>query len=139
MNKIIKVDTSNINLLQDFINNLGGASNTFRYFEKRNIHVIKNHLLTILLECNNKVIGYGHLDKENDKVWLGIAVLPDYKGMGYGKIIMSNLINFAKNIKLKNIYLSVDKNNTPAISLYEKFNFALFETTQNTLFYILIL
>lgn len=47
MNGIIEININNIYLLQKFINN--NLPNTFRYFNKRNIKCIENHILTILM------------------------------------------------------------------------------------------
>lgn len=121
---IIHIDTQNIDVLKDFIRNIGVASSSFRYFNSREAEVIKNHLITILILDDKKPIAYGHLDVEDGVTWLGICVLPGFQGKGYSKIIMEELILFGKKSNLKTIFLTVDKDNFKAINLYEKFNFS---------------
>ena len=120
--EIIEVNKNNISLLQNFTNN--NLPNSFRYFNKRPINIIENHILTILLLNNNIPIGYGHIDFEDNKHWLGICILEEYQGKGNGKKIMDYLLN---NKKIDKIYLTVDKNNINAIKLYKKYNFNIIE------------
>ena len=121
--EIVPITPKNIYLLNDFINNLGIASKSFRYFNSRSIEVINDHLKTLVLVEENKTVGYGHLDVEAEVVWLGLCVLPDFQGKGYGKLMMRELIDSAKEYKISKINLTVDKVNKVAINLYEKFNF----------------
>ena len=74
----------------------------------------------------------GHLDLEDDIVWLGICVenLP-YQGKGYGNKMMEKLMNSTT----KPIQLSVDKENKRAISLYEKLGFNIFNEGES-IFYM---
>jgi hypothetical protein len=74
-------------------------------------------------------IGYGHLDKEGDKTWLGVAVISRMRGKGFGERILFYLINRAKSMCLDKIHLSVDIINEGAIALYKKYGF---EKTKNT-------
>ncbi|NEN23432.1 GNAT family N-acetyltransferase [Cryomorpha ignava] len=108
-----------------FLNNAGNSVNSFRYFDKRPLSIIENHLVTCLIrdEAHNYV-GYGHLDKDGDTVWLGIAVAEETRGKGLGKMIMSFLVKRAKDLSVESVQLSVDKTNTPAIHLYLSFGFA---------------
>ena len=62
----INISSQNINILEDFINLLDKEKETFRYFNKRSISVVKNHVYTCLLKHKDEIIAYGHLDKEND-------------------------------------------------------------------------
>lgn len=122
---IKKITISDIDILKNFIQGSGDSLQTFRYYEKRDFKVISNHILTVLLFFNNKAIAYGHLEKEDDKMWLGIMVSESEKGKGFGKVIMSYLISFCKENKFSNIFLTVDKNNLNAINLYQKFKFKI--------------
>jgi len=122
---IKKITISDLDVLKNFIQSSGDSLKTFRYYEKREFKIISNHILTALLFFNNKPIAYGHLEKENDKMWLGIMVSESEKGKGFGKVIMSYLISYCKENKFSNIFLTVDKNNLNAIYLYQKFNFKI--------------
>jgi GNAT superfamily N-acetyltransferase len=110
-------------LIEIFINSMGNSSNSFRYFNSRSTSVIQNHICTILLIIDNTPIGYGHLDKEENSIWFGIAIVEKYIGKGKGKLIIEYLINKADNLKIPEIKLSVDKENISAIKLYEKYGF----------------
>lgn len=104
---------------------MGDASKTFRYFNTRKIEIVYNHLATILLLEAEQPTAYGHLEKEGDDIWLGICVLPQYKGKGFGKLMMNELIRQAKTHSVSKISLTVDKANTDAIILYQKFGFEM--------------
>lgn len=104
----------------------------FRYFKNRDFNIISNHVKTILLKDNDKILGYGHLDKdESNQIWLGIMVCDDCMGFGYGKIIMAELLINQKDI----IKLSVDIENTIAKKLYENNGFVITEIKEK--FYIM--
>ena len=121
-NKINLITNNNINLLQNFIK-LNNSLN-FRYYDNRNIDIIKNHLLTLIITIDNKVAGYGHLDFE-DNIWLGICILEKYRGIGIGTNIMKYLLDYCNNNNIEKIYLTVDKENIIAKNLYEKLGFII--------------
>ena len=121
---IISITNKNINLLKKFIE-LNDSSN-FRYFNSRNVNVIKNHIVTLLVIDDNDIIGYGHLDFEK-YIWLGICVLKKFRGKGYGKLIIKKVIEVANKKNIENIFLTVDKENIHATNLYKKFDFKIIE------------
>ena len=129
--KNIKINDSES--LKEFLNNIGDSENSFRYFKNRDIDVINNHLITCLLYENSIPIAYAHLDEENGKVWLGIAVIENKKGKGLGNMLMEHLINFATEQNLNEIFLTVDLQNINAIKLYQKFHFEI-EAKKNEYF-----
>lgn len=106
-------------------------NNFFRYYKKRNFDVLKNHKYTCLYYYNSDCVGYGHLDSESDKTWLGILIAVKFQGIGIGSIIMDDLIYNSDN----DIYLTVDLKNHNAITLYEKKSFI--KIYQNDKFYTL--
>jgi GNAT superfamily N-acetyltransferase len=130
--KIIKhTDLLSIIELDEFIkSNINGVK-TFRYFSKRPYTIIKNHIYTCLYYINNVCVGYGHLDYENEKTWLGIMVSDSEIGKKIGDQIMDDLISNSEN----NIYLSVDISNNSAVYLYMKKGFEITEKKIN--FYIM--
>jgi RimJ/RimL family protein N-acetyltransferase len=119
----VDIKPDNIYLLKNFIANIGSASETFRYYNKRSVDVISHHLETLMLMADNLPVAYGHLEYENNILWLGICVLPDHARKGYGNLMMKNLIGRAKEHNVDEIDLTVDKINLQAIRLYEKFDF----------------
>ena len=90
----LKIDCNpSIDEVKEFINKIEDSLNTFKYFNSRPFSIIENHLVTILLSDSNQNVGYGHLEIENDIVWLGIAIDSQKKGKGYGNQIMNYLIS----------------------------------------------
>lgn len=121
--EIVELKSANVNLINQFLLNAGSSLKTFRYFEKRSLETIQNHLITYVLVKENQVIGYGHLEREIDKVWLGIAISESQLGKGFGLYLMNTLVDFARKLQIKTLHLSVDKVNLGAIKLYEKVGF----------------
>lgn len=121
--KTLEIKTADVNLVNQFLLNAGSSLLTFRYFEKRSPEIIQNHLKTNVLIKDKKVIGYCHLEREKDKVWLGIAIAESQLGMGFGLYLINALLNSARKLQIKLLYLSVDKVNFGAIKLYEKVGF----------------
>lgn len=83
---------------------------------------------TLLAEVDGKVIGYVSID---ESAWdlsrhvgeLGIAVLPEFRGVGVGSALLESVLHIASEKKLKKICLSVFNTNKLAIRLYKKFHF----------------
>jgi len=130
---IINIDKNNIFLVKNFIKELSNneASKTFRYFSKRTIDVLQNHVLTFILTNDknneNEIIGYAHLDKETsdtiDTIWFGVCILDKYQGKGYGKLLMEKVLEEVKTKNIKKIKLSVDEKNSKAYLMYKKYGF----------------
>ncbi len=129
--KIIDVyDTDDLKM---FLDNCGVSLQTFSYFDKRSFDVLNDHVLTLLIFDNDKPVGYGHLDKEGDVIWLGICVSEQSLNKGYGGIIMRELLSYADDNNL-DIQLSVMKNNIVAYNLYKKFDFKQFKEDSDNVF-----
>lgn len=120
---IKEIGNSDYVLLDKFLQNAGRSLSSFRYFNSRPTSVIENHLVTAVLIHNNAAVGYGHLEKVSDVIWLGIAVSENMIGKGFGKLIMSFLVTRADEMNLPHITLTVDKSNIKAIKLYTHFGF----------------
>lgn len=126
MVKKINSTAEDLQLLSSFLKDAGNSLITFRYFAKRPLECIQNHIYTILvLNENSTPIGYGHLDPQRDIIWLGICVAENQVGNGYGKVIMSELTQKADFDGISELILQVDKANVSAVSLYKKFNFLI--------------
>ena len=113
--------------LDEFIKSNINGIKTFRYYSKRPYTIIKNHIYTCLYYIDNICVGYGHLDFENEKTWLGIIVSDNEVGKKIGDQIMDDLILNSKN----DIHLSVDINNNSAVYLYKKKGFEIMEKKIN--------
>jgi RimJ/RimL family protein N-acetyltransferase len=135
---ILEIDKNNcehISLLLNFIDSLGSSQQSFRYFSKRPVSVIKDHICTVLLIENSRAIGYAHLDKEDECIWLGIAMSDGHTGKGHGNELIRFLINRAEICAIDEIKLTVDEANVQAINLYRKHGFELLKKSDKTLFY----
>lgn len=134
--KISKISyDKNLNELKDFFENVCGASsNSFTYFKKRGYEVIKNHLVTNLLYVENTPAAYSHLDRDGEDIWFGICVGETFKGKKLGEKLMIETLNNALEMKLKNVLLSVYKDNNSAINLYKKLGFYVYKENDISFF-----
>lgn len=135
--EFVQVKYPDVKLLQQFIDEAGASLKSFRYFQKRPLEIIKNHACTFLLVDDGEPVAYGHLDKEDNTIWLGVAVIEAYLGIGLGAMMTKKLIVFAKENNIPIIKLAVDNNNQSAISLYKKLGFVLEEKKEGFSFYSL--
>jgi sugar phosphate isomerase/epimerase/GNAT superfamily N-acetyltransferase len=144
---LTRINNKSTSLLENFLANAGSSLATFRYFSSRTFDVLNNHLVTYILEENGKALAYGHLDKENDIVWLGTCVIESQKGKGLGKKIMRALIAFAEMNCIPTVRLSVDNINSAAQALYiqsgfqkteQRETFSFFEWKNTNLPFILV-
>lgn len=123
LKKIIYNNKSHIKDLIILLEKNPNAVNFFRYFKNRNLQIIKNHIVTLLLYIDNFPVGYGHIDLEKNIKWLGVMVADNFCGKGYGTKIINKLLTTVKG----DIFLSVDKNNISAYNLYTKIGFKIVE------------
>jgi sugar phosphate isomerase/epimerase/GNAT superfamily N-acetyltransferase len=133
--KFTRVSISNTHLLEKFVSRAGKSLETFRYFSSRPFSVVQNHVCTWVIEEGGQVEAYGHLDKEGETVWLGIAVAEHAKGKGFGKKMMQRLMESALALGLPKVKLSVDHVNAAAIELYRQSGFKLIEKRETFGFY----
>lgn len=135
--EIVKITKENLVYLTDFLKNK--ISDYFRYYTKRDTNAINNHTVTLIGNIQYKPMAYGHIDysKDENKYWLGICLLEEYQGKGYGKQMMNALIDIFKNTDIDTLYLTVDKDNTIAISMYKKYSFNIIDEEES--YYIMCL
>lgn len=134
MLQLLLLNKDNRHFIKEFLETADQALHHFRYFKTRPLSVLDNHLATYLIKVGDQYVGYGHLDIEEDVVWLGIAISDDFQGMGLGKLMMEALIAAAKVKDLSAIQLAVDSDNKKAIALYHKMNFKTFKETEKVTF-----
>jgi ribosomal-protein-alanine N-acetyltransferase len=78
----------------------------------------------LVLEISGKVCGYAGFWKILDEGHItNVAVHPDFRRSGYGRLLISSLIANAKEYGITALTLEVRVGNIPAISLYESFGF----------------
>lgn len=70
---------------------------------------------------NYENAGYGFIDDDTPE--LGMAIMPQHRGQGIGKRLLSQMIVFARSNGYPALSLSVDPINKGAFHLYEKCGF----------------
>jgi ribosomal protein S18 acetylase RimI-like enzyme len=93
-----------------------------------------------VLEDSEKILGMGsiHFHRTLTKVAAyieDVAVLEEEHGKGYGKIIVSYLIERAKLRKAKFVELTSNPRRIPATALYQKLGFIIPETNLYRLYF----
>ncbi len=85
----------------------------------------------VVIESNGKIVGHALLDPYKLEVTahavdLTVAIHEGHQGKGYGKAVITYLIEWAKaNPKVEKIMLHVRSSNLTAISLYKKMGFVV--------------
>jgi ribosomal protein S18 acetylase RimI-like enzyme len=78
----------------------------------------------IVVETNNKVIGFGQAILRNDSGEIGrICIDRKYRKMGIGKELMKYLIDFLRKRKVDVIESYCYTKNNPSLKMHEKFGF----------------
>ena len=100
------------------------------FFDVKNIDSIlssldSDRLHYFLLFLDEKLIGFLEFSIVLDEVELyEIAICKEFQGKGYSNKLMDFLFSYCKEHNARTIFLEVNKNNTKAISLYNKFGFS---------------
>lgn len=125
--KFVRVSDESNSMVElvEFVRSLENGSKQFRYFKNRTIQIVKSHEVTLLLKCNRDIVAYGHLEKEDDRLWLGIAVADAHVGQGWGKKMTQKLITEANALSMDKLSLRVDTNNAGGIRLYKNMGFEI--------------
>jgi ribosomal-protein-alanine N-acetyltransferase len=72
------------------------------------------------------IVGYGGLWKIADEAHIStIASHPDYRGMGYGELILAGMIRKSIELGAQYVVLEVRVSNTVAQTLYQKYGFLI--------------
>lgn len=106
----------------------------FNFTVEQETQIIKSHLdhpdkLMIIPEIDEKIIGMlnfscGGRLRNRHQGEFGMSIHPDYQAKGIGKILLQELIVWAKqNPRLETLRLKVHSKNLAAISLYESCGF----------------
>lgn len=122
-NLILRVMTSDD---LDIVMRIEGASFDSPWTRSNFADELKNSdiALPLVLEQNKTIIGFIVLWIIMDECHLAnIALDPDYRGRGLGKLMMQQVIAIARQNQCVKVMLEVRKSNTTAIALYQKFLF----------------
>lgn len=104
---------------------------------KQRIKDIRKQYPWLVLEIDNKVIGYAYLSKFNDRAaydWTcDLAIYIDHNcgHLGYGTKLMKAIIDLAKKDGYKKMISIVTSENNASMSLHEKFDFEKMATFEN--------
>ncbi len=82
------------------------------------------HFDTYLLYSDDTIIGMCNVNRQEDKFYIfGLGILPEYRNQGYGKQMISLLLEELILIKNKRILLEVSSDNQSAFALYKNSGF----------------
>ena len=90
----------------------------------------------IFIRLDNIPIGYGQIIVEDNRaIIVNFGIIEKYRKEGYGKVLLSYLINIAMDNDFSKVSLRVDSNNSIAFKLYHSLGFNIkrkFYTWQKT-------
>ena len=117
---------------------LSYKSNHARFFQYRNKYILQdwinsiinnNHLLDkwiFYYDRHKNIIAIGQLSLlNNDNAEIAISVEDDYQYQGYGKKLVHDLIELAKECNIKQLYITCQCINTTMLSILDKYKFTL--------------
>ncbi len=137
---------SDVKMLQRFIND-ASKEKTFilaqgkKYSYQEELEYVKRLLknikqkqsVALVFETGNRIIGNAQIHKRKEDIHSHIAdfhitISHDYRGFGLGKILMTEIHNFASQElkEIKMFCLSVFGNNTVALRLYKQFGYVIY-------------
>lgn len=91
-------------------------------YEEKQDYYRSDRCVFILLD--NKEIGYAQIIYNKGMYMLvNFGILEEYRGLGYGEILLEYMINLAYDIKLSQLYIRVNDSNYKALNLYKKIGF----------------
>lgn len=101
----------------------------------------ENTCLTYVLDINGGFIAEGSLvlsqneegyTVQNQRIYLSrLIVKKENRSIGLGQMMTEYLIESAKNLGYSEITVGVDVENKPALHIYQKFGFSVFETSRD--------
>lgn len=101
--------------------------------------IFRNYLF-LLRDANDKVLGSIALRRKPAVRQLriewfiyGVAINEEYRGKGYGSLLLSEALAWCKEKGIKQIYLHVEADNETAINLYLKKGFNIVEPSSSNM------
>lgn len=74
----------------------------------------------VFIKLGDKYIGYGQIIiSGSDPLVVNFGLIKEYRGMGYGKLLMGYLFDIMKKHNFKKVYIKVKSDNMSALSLYK--------------------
>ena len=122
-----------INYYNDLIGNAQAVYMADLFLSKDAIRELidKGAIFKIVKE-DDKIIGFFEYQKEDNRVFLSKLYAAESKrGMGLGRIMFEDVVNYAKENNLDSIYLTVNKGNTPSYNIYLHLGFKVIDAVVN--------
>jgi len=93
-------------------------------------HLREDHCRGYAFYDKDKLVGFVNVEDKDGESWIqALEIMPDYRNQGLGKSILDIAVK-----ELKANYLSVNKKNTVAISMYKKYGFKTYKETETMYF-----
>jgi len=90
-----------------------------------------------ILKKENEILGVGMYSSDLDVNMIYFMVYDQYRGNGYGSILLKNLLFILKNEQHKEIILEFENSNKKCINLISKFGAIQLSTRDNLVRYLL--
>lgn len=147
MRKKLNVDDINggkktIKKLEDLIGFLYGVNGLFPkpLSKKEDLTILASKFVKYgTISCireNGRIIALcaGYInDKEKQLGYISVvAVLPEYAGKGYGKVVVRDFLEKAKNAGMQAVHLYADTGNRGALKMYERIGFCAWLISEET-------
>ncbi len=82
-----------------------------------------------ILSCENENVGYYSILDAKEYLYLSKIYMDEgFRGRGYGKKMLQDIVNTSKILNLSKIRLNVNKYNTNSIKAYENWGFKIIES-----------
>ena len=115
---------------------IGKAQNDYMLEKFQSISAIKEQFkkgyLYYWVKFENKNIGFLAFFPVENKLYLSkFYLLKEYRGKKISRKMLEFLVNYAKDKKLKSIYLNVNKHNDSAVNVYKHLGFIIIREEKN--------
>ena len=92
--------------------------------------LIDNNSIFFVAETENKLVGFiaaigSNLKRNQHSAYLVLGVLENYQGQGIATKLFNKVFDWAKEVEIARLGLTVIKGNTKAFNLYKKMGFVL--------------
>jgi RimJ/RimL family protein N-acetyltransferase len=122
------VQMSNIIWRKHYISIIGSAQTEYMLDKFLSVEALKDQVKDgfqyFIINYNQQAVGYLCIRKENEALFLSkIYVYEEFRGKKIGTSGMLFVDEQAKKLKCKKVYLTVNRNNSNSIKVYEKIGY----------------
>ena len=129
---MFKITNMTLDDLNNIKNNLISDFDDFWNYSILKSELENSNSYYIVVKDNSNIVGFAGIKLViPDCDIMNIVVKKDFRNQGLGSLLLKNLINLAKSLGVRNIFLEVDEKNSPAISLYNKYGFKTISKRKN--------